>query len=78
MAWQPPADYKPVEGVAVKILTMSAPKVGTAMFKLVSMVTNNLTPAQVRLSEKHARELIDDRMVPTGLYPSVLVVAMGM
>ncbi|MDJ0896221.1 MAG: hypothetical protein QNJ92_13850 [Alphaproteobacteria bacterium] len=76
MAWQPPEDYQPIRGVSAVILTMS-PKVGTAMFKLVSMVTNHQTPTDVHLSQKHARKLIDERMVPTGLYPSVLAVAMG-
>ena len=78
MSWNPPDDYHPVDGVTVKILTMPAPQVGTAMFKLVVMVSHNKTPADVGLKQAQAQELIDDRMVPTGLYPSVLVVAMGM
>ena len=47
------------------------------LFKMVVMVSSNKTPQEVGMTRKQARKLIDDKMVPTGLYPSVLAVALS-
>ena len=77
MAWNPPDDYQPVPGVSKKILLDMAPKVGSAEFKMVVMVTHNKTPAEAGMTPKQARSAIDKKIVPTGLYPSVLAAALS-
>ncbi|MEM9148132.1 MAG: hypothetical protein AAGC57_18335 [Pseudomonadota bacterium] len=77
MPWTPPDDYKPMPGVSVHLLSTLTPKVGTAEFKMVVMVTHNKTPAEVGLTPAQARTAIDEQIVPTGLYPSVLAVALS-
>ena len=77
MSWTPPDDYRPMPGVSNHLIGVLKPRVGTAEFKLVVMVTHNKTPAEVGLRPEQARAAIDARIVPTGLYPSVLAVAIG-
>lgn len=76
MSWTPPEDYTPIPGVSAYLLTLT-PKVGTAEFKLVVMVTHNKTPTEVGMTPAQAQKAIDERIVPTGLYPSVLAVALS-
>ncbi len=75
--WTAPEDYQPQPGVARYLLLLASPRVGTAEFKLVVMVTHNKTPSEVGLTPRQAREAIDAKIVPTGLYPSVLAVALS-
>lgn len=77
MSWTPPEDYKPMPNVSVHLLTVLTPRVGTAEFKMVVMVTHNKTPQDVGLTVAQARKAIDERIVPTGLYPAVLAVALS-
>ncbi|MEM6676463.1 MAG: hypothetical protein AAF675_01190 [Pseudomonadota bacterium] len=77
MSWTPPHDYKPIPNVSAHLLTTLTPKVGTAEFKLVVMVTHNKTPDQVGMTPAQVRTAIDEQIVPTGLYPSVLAVALS-
>ncbi|MEM6488757.1 MAG: hypothetical protein AAF677_10915 [Pseudomonadota bacterium] len=75
MSWTPPRDYQPMAGVARELLLI-APRVGSAEFKLLVMITQNKTATEVDLTVEQARTAIDERIVPTGLYPAVLATAM--
>ncbi|MEL6264363.1 MAG: hypothetical protein AAFR52_01750 [Pseudomonadota bacterium] len=75
MTWTPPNDYTPMPGVARELLLI-APRAGSAEFKLLVMVTQNRSATDVALTREQARMAIDERIVPTGLYPGVLAVAL--
>lgn len=77
MPWTPPDDYQPMHGVSAHLLRLVTPKVGSAEFKIVVMVTHNKTPTEVNLTPGQARTAIDERIVPTGLYPSILATALA-
>lgn len=76
MKWCPPDDYKPIRGVASYLIRMETPLEGSAEEKLLSLVYDRKLPKEVGMTPKMARSLIDRRLVPTGLYPSMLKIAM--
>lgn len=75
MAWTPPQDYQPMAGVARELLLI-APRIGSAEFKLLIMISECKSASQVGITPEQAQTAIDERVVPTGLYPSVLAVAL--
>ena len=78
MSWIPPDDYQPIPGVARHWLNMvDLPRLGTAEFRMLVMVTHNKMPQDVGLTKEMAQSLIDKKLVTTGLYPAVLAVALG-
>ena len=77
MSWTPPDDYQPKPGLDAELKTENTPAPGTALFRIISMVSSNKTPQQVGLTPEQARELIDGKMVPKDLYDSVLSVALS-
>ncbi|MEM1382636.1 MAG: hypothetical protein AAGG06_03235 [Pseudomonadota bacterium] len=76
MDWHPPDDYKPIRGVAAYLMRIEVPETGSAEARLIQIVINGALPRDVGMNAEMARDLIDRRIVPTGIYPSVLATAL--
>lgn len=72
MVWYPPDDYRPIRGVVGYLLRMEPPSEGTAEEKLIMMIREWKPSTDVGMTREMAQDLIDRRLVPTGLYPSIL------
>lgn len=72
LEWHPPDDYRPIRGVSAYLLRMDAPEPDSAEEKLLEMIQDWKSPHDVGMTAAMARRLIDTRLVPSGLYPTVL------
>lgn len=75
MEWYPPEDYQPIRGVSAYLLRMDTPAPDSAEGKLLEMIQEFKSPREVGMTTDMARNLIDRRLVTTGLYPTCLMLA---
>lgn len=75
MIWRPPDDYQPIRGVSAYLVRIDTPAPGSAEEKLLEMIREWRSPKEVGMTAEMGRELIDRRLVPTGVYPYVLMLS---
>ena len=77
MSWQPPENYEPIPNLEQSLRNTQTPEVGSALFKMVSLVASGSDVADLGLSQRQARKAIENRLVPKQHYKTVERVALG-
>jgi hypothetical protein len=77
MIWTPPENYRERPNLENSLRNNPAPRVGTAEFKMISLVVHDKPLADIGLTQRLARKAIDERLVPERHYRDVLAVALG-